>query len=141
MFDKEAIKALQEGEAITAAAAAVEGSLDHLGLVALPKDYDVRDLEKHLMQRRRARGTMTTTSVDPLPTTIYFECAPFAGLQSRTFVMRLGILTGGDKPAITLRIVKPEKHLEEMAEELKGLIDLRFSGAGIPVIVGTYEAK
>lgn len=280
MFDKEAITALQEGASIIAAMSAMQTASHSNNVVSLPKDYELRDLEKYLPLRRRARGTMSTTilasfadyskvhaeagaavfidassmtattvlnlgtptapghadnraklildktaaygallnhangmglkqqtvaefledwpecikcfndagpitppkaiaairkitieamrkmesteqqlaaskstfdsiqatSVEPLPTTIYFECVPYADLQSRAFVLRLGIQTGGDKPLITLRIVKFEQHKEDMANELKALIDLKFAGAdqepaGIPVMLGSYEAK
>ena len=53
-------------------------------------------------------------------------------------MLRLGIQTSADKPRITLRIVKFELHREEMATELKGLIDMKFIGAGIPVLLGSY---
>lgn len=275
MFNKEAIQQLQEGMSMIAAITAIESSAKSNNVVALPKDYELRDLEKFLPNRRRARGTMGTTmlasfadyskahaepgasvfidistftattvlnlgtptepghadnrakltldrtaafsalmnhangigitqqqvaefledwpdlikcfndagpiappkaiaairkltiesmrklesseqqlaaskstfesiqatSADPIPTTIYFKCQPYADLQEREFVLRLGIQTGGDKPKIMLRIVKIELHREEMATELKGLIDVKFAGAGIPVLLGSYEAK
>jgi uncharacterized protein YfdQ (DUF2303 family) len=275
MINKEAIQQLQEGMSMIAAITAIESSAKSNNIVALPTDYELRDLEKFLPFRRRARGTMATTilasfadyskdnaeagaavfidannmtatavlnlgtptepghadnkskltldqtaafhalvghangigitqqqvaefledwpecivcfndagqitppkaiaairkltiealrklesseqqlaaskstfesiqatSADPIPTTIYFRCQPYADLQERQFVLRLGIQTSGDKPKITLRIVKLELHREEMATELKGLIDLKFVGAGIPVLLGSYEAK
>jgi uncharacterized protein YfdQ (DUF2303 family) len=275
MFNKEAIQQLQEGMSMIAAITAIESSAKSNNVVALPKDYELRDLEKFLPLRRRARGSMATTilasfadyskanaeagaavfidavnmkaitvlnlgtptepghadnkagltldktaafsaltnhasgiaitqqqvaefledwpdlikcfndagpiappkaiaairkltiesmrklesseqqlaaskstfesiqatSADPIPTTIYFKCQPYADLQEREFVLRLGIQTGGDKPKIMLRIVKIELHREEMATELKGLIDVKFAGAGIPVLLGSYEAK
>lgn len=275
MFDKETLIALQEGQSIAAANGAIMTSGDSKDIVALPKDYELRDLEKYLPNRRRARGVMSTiilasfadyskvhaeagaavfidassmtattvlnlgapetpghadnraklildktaaydallshthggglkqqtiaefledwpecikcfndagpitppkaiaairkitieamrkmenteqqlaaskstfdsiqaTSVEPLPTTIYFECVPYADLQSRVFVLRLGIQTGSDKPLITLRVVKAEQHKEDMANELKALIDVKFVGVGIPVMLGSYEAK
>jgi uncharacterized protein YfdQ (DUF2303 family) len=275
MLDKEAIQALQESASIISAMGAMQQADQSNNVVALPKDYELRDLEKYLPNRRRARGTMSTTilasfadyskahtdagatvfidatsmtattvlnlgkptepghadnraklildktaaysallnhahggglkqqqvaefledwpecikcfndaglitppkaiaairkitieamrkmenteqqlaaskstfdsisatSVEPLPTTIYFECVPYADLQGRAFVLRLGIQTGGDKPLITLRIVKVEQHKEDMANELKALIDVKFADAGIPVMLGSYEAK
>lgn len=275
MFNKEAIQQLQEGMSMIAAITAMESSAKSSYVVALPKDYELRDLEKYLPNRRRARGSMATTilqsfadyskanaeagaavfidasnmtattvlnlgtptdpghadnkakltldktaafsalknhasgmgitqqqvaeffedwpdlikcfndagpisppkaiaairkltieamrklesseqtlaaskstfesiqatSADPIPTTIYFKCLPYADLKEREFVLRLSILTSGDKPKIALRIVKIELHREEMATELKELIDVKFVGAGIPVLLGSYEAK
>lgn len=66
MFDKQAIQALQEGEAITAAVSAIHHAMhgdtapNTNALAALPNDYTVHDLEKHMPQRRRARGLMET---------------------------------------------------------------------------------
>lgn len=274
MFSKEAIIALQESQAITAAAAAFKGQADCLNAVALPTDYSIHDLEKFLPERRRARGSMATysiasfqaytsanllpgctvfvdqaamaatavlnlgtpdapghaddtavltlqrtaayksllgiangggysqaqvaefledwpdfikcfndageitppkaiaairkltiesmrkqesseqqlsasrsafesvqaTSADPLPTTIYFTCEPYLELPTRTFVLRLAIKTGETKPAISLRIVKAEKHAEEMAIELSYLINVAFgSNEQIPVLQGKYS--
>ena len=272
MFTKEAIQQLQEGLSIIAASAAIEGSPESNNVVALPTDYELRDLEKFLPLRRRARGTMATTilqsfadyskdnaeacaavfidaglmtattvlnlggpkdpghadnrakltlaqtaafcalanhasgvgltqqqaaefledwpecisyfndagpispskaiaairkltiesmrklesteqqlaaskstfesvqatSADPIPTTIYFRCQPYADLQEREFVLRLGIQTSADKPRIWLRIVKFELHREEMATELKGLINMKFIGTDILVLLGSY---
>ena len=63
MFNHEAIEALQESEAITAANNALSGSDDSFHVVALPSDFQEHDLEKYLPNRRRARGTMTTPSL------------------------------------------------------------------------------
>lgn len=64
MFDSDAIKTLTEAESISAANVAlveVVGNDRYHAGVALPQDYTVHDLEKFLPQRRRARGTMTTS--------------------------------------------------------------------------------
>lgn len=53
----------------------------------------------------------------PIPTLLYFRCVPFAGLDSRLFVLRLSVLTSDDRPALVLRIVNPEIHQQEMAAE------------------------
>lgn len=274
MFTKEAIEALQEAKSIAIAAGAMQASEDTKELVALPSDYKLHDLEPYLATRRRARGTMATssllafgaytklhaeagtsvfvnpaameavavlnlgapdapghadnraklipvrtaaygallahaggvalsqlkaaelledwpehircfnaageitapkaiaavrkltiesmrklesseqqlsasrsafesvqaTSTDPLPTTIYFECAPYADLEKRLFVLRLGVQTGGDKPAIALRIVNAERHGEEMAQELAARIAAMFEDESIPVLLGDYSA-
>lgn len=271
MFDKDAIKALQESASIAAAMATLESSSDTKNTVALPSDYKLHDLEKLLPLRRRARGTMTTTvlksfldytkdhaepgasvfveaqmmgatsvlnlgtpdepgqadnkaklsltrtaafsallgvansaalkqatvaefledwaneitcmndageiattkaiaairkltietmrkleseeqslsasrsafesvqatSKEPIPTTIRFECQPYSELLPRTFALRLAIQTGGDKPTISLRIVKAEQHNEEMAQELVELIADQFAG-DVPVLIGAY---
>lgn len=273
MFTKEAITALQEGHSIHSANSAIETSHLAKEVVALPSDYQLRDLEPYLPLRRRARGTMTTsaldaftgytqthaekgcavfinpddmsatavlnlgaptepghadnraclklkqtaayrallahangtglkqatvaefledwaenidcfneagaivpaqaiaairklsiesmrrlesseqnlgatrsafesvqaTSVDPIPTKIYFNCEAYTELSGRSFVLRLGVLTGADKPSITLRIVQAEKHAEDMANELAGLISDEFSADEVNVLLGNYS--
>lgn len=273
MFTKEAITALQEGEAIKAAIIALTNTSSTKELAALPSDYQVRDLEPYLPLRRRARGTMTTsaldaftgytqmhaeqgcavfinpddmsatavlnlgtptepghtdnraclklkqtaayrallahangtglkqatvaefledwaenincfneagaivpaqaiaairklsiesmrrlesseqnlgasrsafesvqaTSVDPIPTKINFNCEAYTELSGRSFVLRLGVLTGADKPSITLRIVQAEKHAEDMANELADLISNEFSADEVNVLLGSYS--
>lgn len=64
MFDREAIKELCKAQSIAAASDAVVLALESAGAVALPSDITVQDLEKFQPTRRRARGRMTTSSID-----------------------------------------------------------------------------
>lgn len=95
--------------------------------------------EQQLSASRSAFESVTATSADPLPTTIYFECQPYTDLAIRTFVLRLNVHTGGDKPTISLRIVKAEQHAEDMAKELGELIEHQFSDEMVPVMLGSYS--
>lgn len=95
--------------------------------------------EKQLSASRSAFESVQATSTEPLPTLIYFETVPFHGLQSRLFVMRLGVRTGGDKPAITLRVQNMEQHNEDMAKELTDLVGDAINT--LPVLIGTYNPK
>ena len=95
--------------------------------------------EQQLSASRSAFESVQATSVDPLPTTILFDCQPYADLKVRTFALRLNVQTGGDKPTITLRIAKVEQHAEDMANELGFLIAHEFDGASIPVMLGGYS--
>ena len=95
--------------------------------------------EQQLGASRSAFESVQATSTEPLPTTIFFKCQPYADLTERVFVLRLGVLTGNDKPAINLRIVKQETHQEEMALELASLIERRFDDGNVPVLLGTYS--
>lgn len=69
MFDKEAIQELAQANAISAAADAVEDAIGDgavvigHGIVGLPDTFKVHDLEQHMPNRRRARGTMTTAVI------------------------------------------------------------------------------
>ncbi len=94
--------------------------------------------EQSLSASRSAFESVQATSAEPIPTTIYFDCVPYHGLERRQFVLRLGVLTGGDKPAVTLRIVQEELHGEEMAIEFAHLTRDALGGA-MPVLVGAYS--
>jgi uncharacterized protein YfdQ (DUF2303 family) len=59
MFNKEAIKELTQAEAITTANA----NLDAHVVIALPEQFKLHELERLMPNRRRARGSMTTTGV------------------------------------------------------------------------------
>jgi uncharacterized protein YfdQ (DUF2303 family) len=96
--------------------------------------------EQSLSASKSAFEQVQATSSDPIPTTIYFTCEPYHGLESRQFVLRLGILTGGDKPSISLRIVKQELHDEEMANEFADLARQAI-GSELPVLIGSYVSK
>lgn len=95
--------------------------------------------DQQLSATRSAFESVSATSTEPLPTTIYFTCQPYHGLKSRQFVLRLGVQTGGKDPAIVLRIVNKEQHDEEMAAELSELVASSLTGSGVPVMVGKYQ--
>lgn len=95
--------------------------------------------EQSLSASKSAFEQVQATSADPIPTTIYFTCEPYFGLESRQFVLRLGVLTGGDKTSISLRIVKQELYDEEMANEFADLAREAL-GAELPVLIGNYRA-
>lgn len=99
----------------------------------------IENSEQQLSASRSAFESVQATSVDPLPTVIMFDCQPYADLKARTFALRLNVQTGGDKPTISLRIVKAEQHAEDMANELGYLIAHAFDGASIPVLLGSYS--
>ena len=63
---------------------------------------------------------------DELPAIIEYRCEPYNGLAERTFKLRVSILTGGDRPAITFRIIQHEKITEEMVNEFKAILESSF---------------
>lgn len=74
-------------------------------------------------------------SQDIPPAFLHFTCEPYAGLPTRTFVLRLGIITE-KAPALVLRIIQEELHQEQMAEEFQNKIE--FALADIEPKVQTY---
>jgi uncharacterized protein YfdQ (DUF2303 family) len=98
--------------------------------------------EQSLSATRSALESVTASSKEPLPTTIFFKCQPYAELSERLFVLRLGITTGDKAPSIVLRMVKPEEHAERMSEELASLLSAGLSAEkAFPVVIGTYSTK
>lgn len=78
-----------------------------------------------------------TGAGDSLPTGITFTCESYRGLASRHFDLRLSVIAGEKAPGFLLRVVNPERHAEEMANEFKERINGLFGGA-LPVLVGEY---
>lgn len=57
------------------------------------------------------------------PAFIRFTCLPYEGLKTRTFDLRVSLMTDGDKPKIKLRIMGLEGIQEEMATEFKEVLE------------------
>lgn len=64
MIDKSAIDAIAKSEAVTAVHSAVTGAMASNGLIGLPDNFDVHDLEKYMDKPRRFSGSMTTTDLE-----------------------------------------------------------------------------
>lgn len=122
------------------------GELGMTKAIGLIRNITVEGLRKLGSQEQQLSATrsvleqVSAKSEEPLPTHFFMTTIPMHGLSTRTFAMRLGIQTGGEKPAIVLRQVNPEKHAEEMAAELASLITAAIDGS-MPVILGSYSAK
>lgn len=100
----------------------------------------VESEEQSLSASKSAFEAVSATSKEPIPAMVYFTCTPYTGLAERTFVMRLGVLTGGDKPAINLRIIKHEEHVQEVADELRSRLETAFVGKSVACRIGSYAA-
>lgn len=74
---------------------------------------------------------------EKLPSDIVFVCQPYTGLDDRAFTLRASLLAGGDKPRIVLRIVKLEKHVEDMASEFKDIVVNCFKENEIKTFIGS----
>lgn len=73
---------------------------------------------------------------DVIPATIEFTCDPYHGLEDRAFTVRVSILTGGDRPKISLRIVRLEAQEEDMAEEFKDILVETFKASQLKTFIG-----
>lgn len=87
--------------------------------------------------------SVKASSKHTLPALIYYTTKPYADLQERVFVLRLSVTASEKGPVLTLRIKNLERHEEEMAEELGGLvqqaIDAKTEADPVPVLLGTYS--
>lgn len=101
----------------------------------------VESEEGQLSASKSAFESVKASSKHQLPSYIYVTLQPYVGLAERTFVLRLGILTGGDKTAVVLRIVKAEEHQQEMAAEFAALVSGALEHTSHPVLIGSYSAK
>lgn len=127
-FFNAASEPLGHGQAITAVR-----KITIEGLNRVESATQQLSAERSTFEKIEAKGA------DLIPTTIYFRCKPYVDLAPRLFVLRLGIITGGKDPAITLRVQNAEKHAEEMAAELAQLVTAAI-GDTAAVLVGSYAA-
>lgn len=81
-----------------------------------------------------------SSGANKLPTHLHFKCAPYLGIEERTYVLRLSIRTGNKDPLLALRIVNKEQHDEQIGQELAEKVRQAI-GDTAPVHLGTYTAK
>lgn len=74
---------------------------------------------------------------DKMPSLIKFTCVPYNGLDKREFNLRLSVLTGGDKPQVSFRIVQLEKQKEDIVEEFKEVLVEKFKNSKLKTFIGT----
>jgi uncharacterized protein YfdQ (DUF2303 family) len=125
-----------------------EETMPHAQAVAAIRKVTIESLSKsentqeQLSASRSAFDQVKATSADgKLPTTFVFSCEPYAGFISRSFTLRLAILTSDKAPTLTLRIVKAEQHAEAMAKELTDDMDAVLDVDAAHVLIGGYVAK
>lgn len=83
---------------------------------------------------------------DAVPTRLLFTCIPYVGFDTRVFIVRIGVQTGGDKPMLVFRIANIESADEDMADEFCKKLDSAIDAAeddtdtAVPVLIGSYSA-
>ena len=127
------IKCYHDGEIIT-----TSKGIAAVRAITIEAARNVESEEGQLSASKSTFESVKASSKHTLPTHIYFECFPYMGLQERTFVLRLGILTTGDKTSIVLRPVKMEEHQQDMANEFAGIVTESLKTSGYPVLIGSY---
>lgn len=71
------------------------------------------------------------------PSRIGFVCIPFLGLDKRSFTIKISILTGGDRPKLSFRIIQLEPQQEDIAKEFKENLVEKFKDSKLKTFIGT----
>jgi uncharacterized protein YfdQ (DUF2303 family) len=100
----------------------------------------VESQESQLSASSSAFESVKASSKHQLPVFIHVSLEPYLGLGKRMFRLRLGILTGGDKTTVVLRVIKMEEHQQEMAQEFAAIVNLALEHTAHPVLIGNYTA-
>ena len=87
---------------------------------------------------RSALEEIEASSADALPTGFRLATEPYEGLSSRSFSLKLSVLTGGEKPVLTLRWLRKEQQLEEIAREFKRVLGDQLGDAA-SLTIGTFD--
>lgn len=83
-----------------------------------------------------AMESIEAKNEETTPAQITFCCQPYQGLVFRDLILRVGILTGEDKPRIVLRITQLESTEEAIAEEFKALLADSFKSTQLTAYIG-----
>lgn len=89
---------------------------------------------------RGARSTLEEVEAKSrigLPGGFIFTCEPYLGLPAYDFQLRMAVITSGDKPALSLRIVRREAMEEAIAEDFKATL-IREVGDAASMTIGTF---
>jgi uncharacterized protein YfdQ (DUF2303 family) len=94
--------------------------------------------EKDFGATRSALEDVEASSDVGLPRGFRFTCQPSDDLDSRAFYLRLGVLTGEDKPKFVLRWVKRESDIEAVGQNFKAKL-LNAIGDKATMLLGTFD--
>lgn len=75
--------------------------------------------EKDFGARKSSIEDIEASADDGLPYAFGFTAVPYDGLFTRSFMLRLSVLTGGDKPQLVLRAIALDSAKEAIAQEFK----------------------
>lgn len=106
--------------------------------VTISAKKEVESREGDFNAGRTAMEEIEARSKLGLPSGFLFRCEPYMGLSAREFFLRLSVLTSGDKPVLTLRVVQKEVHQEAIAEEFKALL-LNEVGDAAAMTIGAFN--
>lgn len=73
-----------------------------------------------------------------LPAGFGFVCTPYLGLQSRSFDLRLSVLTSSKDPVLVLRIVQMEAQQESIVQDFKRVL-IDEIGDAAKLVIGNFS--
>ena len=92
--------------------------------------------EQNFGASRSSMDSIEAAHAEQQPSDLLFTTPPYDGLGSRTFTLRLSIITG-DTPLLKARWVMQEQQEEEMAQEFKERLTTEIGGL-CTLTVGTF---
>ena len=119
-----------DGKPFSAALAAVRD-------ITIETARSVNSVERDMGATRSAMESVDAKSKLVLPSGFLFKAVPYEGLQERTFTLRLGVNTGGDKLTLVLRIQQLEAITEAIAKDFRDRLAAKL-GAASSLTLGTF---
>lgn len=108
--------------------------------VSIKQTRDTDNVEGDFHKSRSTLEQVEAKSELGLPAGFFFRCEPYLGLPMREFRLRLAVLTGGDKPVLTLRPIRLEAEQEYMAQDFLELLRERIGDSAV-VTIGSFNAR
>ena len=94
--------------------------------------------ERDFGATRSAMEEIEAKSAERMPAYFHFTCAPCDCLQLRTFNLRMSVITSGDKPTLSLRLVQLEAMQEAIIEEFKEKLQSMLPEA-VSTFIGSFK--
>lgn len=140
---KTAIDWLEDWAEHVTFADAAGGAISTAAAITAIRKITIRATSESTSQQTDFRATRTALEdveaqgAGGLPAEVRFNCTPYTGLQSRTLRFRLAVLTGGDKPIVTLRIRNLDAEKEAIAQDFKRVLLAELEGHAT-LTIGTF---
>lgn len=131
-FSEFMVIATDSGESMTTAQAA--NAINKITIEsARSMSSEIGDFSSNLsaMEREEVKGA------EKFPSKIKFTCVPYLGLDAREFVLKVSVLTGGERPKLSFRIMQLEPQQEDIAEEFKENLVEKFKDCDLKTFIGT----
>lgn len=124
----------------TADASRMASALAAVRSITIEQARKVNLAESDFGASRSTMESVDAKSEHTLPARFNFSAIPYEGFTQRTFVLRLGVLTGApsEQLRLQLRVMQVEKVEEEITAEFRNLLDTQISAAS-DLFIGTFQ--